>query len=161
MKRKAAVVLAVVAAVAITSSLLAGGDEKKTAPRDVTLTGKIVDLHSYMTERFVSSDHVKCTENCIRAGVPAALETEDGLVIIGQGVTGAARTLAPLAFQQVELKGTLHERHGIRYIDLTSATVASPEEMEEPQWDEKDDEYGLEDEDEDEQASEDDDPWEP
>jgi len=124
----------------LASVLYASGDrDKGAAPRDVTMVGKVVDLQSFMTGKYESSDQVKSTRDSIRAGVPAALETEEGIVILGQGMKGAARTLTPLAFQVVEAKGKLYEKHGLKYLDLSSAAVAkkSPEaesEVEEDDW---------------------------
>ena len=134
MKTQRSIVIAagVAATVLFGSVLMARGDRDKVPPpRDVTLTGKIVDLHSFMTDRFESSDHAKCTQRCIQAGVPAALETEDGLIVIGEGPKGPARTIAPLAFRHAELKGRLYEREGIKYIDVTSAKAAKAPESEE------------------------------
>jgi hypothetical protein len=126
-------VFTAVVGVVLVSMLCAAGDrEKNIAPRDVTLTGKIVDVHSFMTEKYESTDKARCTRDCIRAGVPAALDTEDGLILIGEGAKGTARTLMPLAFQTVELKGRLYEKHGLRYIDMTSAKAATPEPEPEP-----------------------------
>ncbi len=126
-----------VAAMVVVSVLHAEPERGKTPPpRDVTLTGKIVDLQSLMTGKFKSSDHKRCTRDCIRAGVPAALQTDDGIVIIGEGDKGPQRTIMPLAFQLVELKGKLYEREGLRYIDITSAKAAKPrpEPVEEDPW---------------------------
>lgn len=111
------------AAIAVAVSALQAGDERANtpAPREVTLIGKVVDLHCCMTGKFPSTDHVKCTRECIRAGVPAALETEDGLIVLGHGPKGAARTVAGLALKTVEARGKLYERHGLRYLDLTTA----------------------------------------
>ena len=144
MKTKRTVVIAagVMAAALFTSVLMAGGDRDKVPPpRDVTLTGKIVDLQSFMTDKFESSDHVKCTQRCIQAGVPTALETEDGLIIIGEGPKGPARTIAPLAFQYAELKGKLYERKGVKYIDIKSVKAAKDPKAEEEtdtDWDDED-----------------------
>ena len=134
MKTQRSIVIAVgvAAAVVFTSYLMAGGDRGKVPPpRDVTLTGKIVDLQSFMTGRFESSDHVRCTQRCIHAGVPAALETEDELIIIGEGMRGPARTIEPLAFRYAELKGKLYEHRGIKYIDIASVKAAKDPETEE------------------------------
>ena len=142
MKTQRSIVIAagVAAAVLCTSVLIAGGDRDKVPPpRDVTLTGKIVDLQSFMTDKFESSDHAKCTQRCIQAGVPAALETEDGLIIIGEGSKGPARTITPLAFRYAELKGKLYEREGIKYIDVASAKAAKDPESEEEDWESEDD----------------------
>jgi hypothetical protein len=132
--------LCVVAAVLVTVSVLwAQGDRTQTPARDVTLVGKIVDLHCCMTGKFPSTDQVKCTRECIRAGVPAALETEEGLIVLGQGPKGPARTIDDLAFQFAEVKGKLYERDGLRYLDLTSAKAApapQPKVPAEPDFDE-------------------------
>lgn len=120
-------VITAVVGVVLVSVLCAAGDrEKNPPPRDVTLTGTVVDLHSFMTEKYESSDKAKCTRDCIRAGVPAALETQEGLVLIGEGTKGSARTIMALAFQAAELKGKLYEKHGVRYIDIKSAQAAKP-----------------------------------
>ncbi len=121
-------VITAVVGVLLVSVLCAAGDrDKNRQPRDVTLTGKVVDLHSFMTEKYESSDKAKCVRDCIRAGVPAALETQEGLVLIGEGNKGAARTIMSLALETAELKGKLYEKHGVRYIDMTSAKAAKPE----------------------------------
>lgn len=113
------------------------GRSSDKKPRDVTLTGRIVDLHSYMTGKFASRDPVHSTRACIQAGVPAAVEAPDGLVIVGQGTKGPRRMLARLAYEQVELKGRLYERDGLRYIDMSDAKPAK--EAEEPAEEETDD----------------------
>lgn len=104
------------------------------AGKEVTLTGRIVDFHGYMTGQMVSADPVRCTVDCIRSGVPAGLETETGLVILGQGVTGPMKTLLPFAYQDVEVKGKLFEKAGVKYLDLSSirkVTESAEEEEEE------------------------------
>ena len=136
-QRSIVITTVVVAVVMFTSVLLAGGDRDRTPPpRDATLTGKIVDFHSFMTGEFESSDHAKCAQRCIQAGVPAALETEDGLIVIGEGPKGPACTIAPLASRYAELKGKLYEREVIKYIDVTSAQAAKdPDSEEDPEED--------------------------
>ena len=129
----AAVAFAVAVVIAGASSLRAGGERKKPAkPEDVTLVGKVVDLQSFMTGKFTNSDPVRATQDSIRQGVPAALETEEGLIVIGMGERGPSRTLIPLAFKKVEMKGKLYEKDGLQYIDMASATsVKEKEEAEE------------------------------
>jgi hypothetical protein len=133
--------MVVVATVFGTAALQAGPEGGKSKPpQDVTLSGRIVDLHCFMTEKFETEDRAKCTEECIRAGVPAALETEDGVVIIGKGTKGAAGAVAAFAYEDVELRGKLYERHGVRYIDIVSCTPVAEEEEEDWHWDDEDDE---------------------
>jgi len=93
---------------------------KLLAPKESTLTGRVVDIHCFMTGQFPSEDKAKCTADCIKAGVPAALETPTGLILLGQGTGGAAKSLVPLAYQQVEVKGQLFEKAGVKYLDITS-----------------------------------------
>lgn len=127
-QRIVGVVATAVAAIVVASALYARDERGKLrAPRDVTLTGRIVDLQNFMTGTFASSDKVKCTRDCIRAGVPAALKTDDGVILLGEGVKGPQRTLAPLALRFVEVKGKLYERDGLRYIDMASVQVTKPE----------------------------------
>lgn len=99
------------------------GPTGEKRPEDVALTGRIVDLHSYMTGKFASSDAVRSTRACLQSGVPAAIETREGLIVIGQGPKGPRAVLARLAHAQVELKGRLYERGGLRYIDMVDAKV--------------------------------------
>lgn len=125
MNRRGVWVLATCAGlVALTTTWAGAGAQKnrQTAPKDVELVGRIVDLQSYMTGKAGSNDMVRWTQMAIRSGVPAGLETEDGLVIIGQGDKGPMRTILPLAYKTAELKGKYYEKDGICYIDITSAT---------------------------------------
>jgi hypothetical protein len=122
----------VISALVFTTALQAGDrGEKDVPPRDVTLTGKVVDLQCFMTGKYASSDQEKCTRDCIRAGVPAALQTEEGLIVIGHGEKGPQKIIAPFAYQEVELKGKLFQRHGLQYIDVTSAKAVETMEAEE------------------------------
>lgn len=90
--------------------------------KEVTLTGRLVDLHCAMTGKYPSADKTQCTEQCLRAGVTPALETEGGLVILGKGMTSPARMLADHAFQDIKVTGKLYEKAGLRYLDYATAT---------------------------------------
>jgi hypothetical protein len=103
------------------SPLVRPASAAERPPREVTMTGRVVSLHAAMTGQFASPDQAKSTADNLRAGVPAALETPTGLVVLGQGAAGAGRTLMPLAFQDVEVQGKLYEKGGVRYLDITSA----------------------------------------
>jgi hypothetical protein len=111
--------------------LLAAGRGRSDAAKEATMQGKIVDLQSFMTGKFAGDDPVRATQQAIRAGTPAALETEDGLIILGQGQRGPMRTLMPLAMREVEVKGMLYEKHGLQYMDITSISRAARSDEEE------------------------------
>jgi hypothetical protein len=89
--------------------------------KEVTLTGRLVDLHCAITGKYISADREECTQDCLRAGVTPALETDRGLVILGKGMTSPARTLAEHAFQEIRVTGKLYEKSGIHYLDMTAA----------------------------------------
>lgn len=95
--------------------------EPASMGQQVTLKGRIIDLHGFMTGQFPSADHAKSTADNIRAGVPAAIETPQGIVLLGEGANGAAAKLAPLGMQQAELRGKLYEKHGLKYLEIESA----------------------------------------
>ncbi len=100
-------------------------------PREVTMTGRVVSVHAFMTGQSASPDQAKITADNIRAGVPAALDTPTGLILMGQGTTGVGRTLIPLAFQEVEVHGKLYEKGGVKYIDIASVEAVAADEEEE------------------------------
>ena len=139
----AALTFAVAAVIVGGSSLLAGGEKNKPVkPKDVTLIGKVVDLQSFMTDKFSNEDPVRATQDCIRQGVPAALETEDGVIVIGMGERGPSAKLIPLAYKNVEVKGKLYEKDGLQYIDMASAELVK--EHEEAEEGEGEEEHGDE-----------------
>lgn len=124
LRTQAALVFTIAAVIAWASSLRAGGERKRPVkPEDVTLVGKIVDLQSFMTGIFTGADAVRAAQDCIRQGVPAALETEEGLIVLGMGERGPGRTLIPLALKKVEVKGKLYDKDGLQYLDMASATL--------------------------------------
>ena len=126
------IVTAAFVAVVFASTLLAGGRPKASPkPEDVTLVGLVVDLQTYMTEKCPNDDFAKCTRDNIRGGVAAALETDDGLIMVGMGDKGPARLLVPLAYQTAEVTGKLYDREGFLYLDMSAAKVYKEEAEEE------------------------------
>jgi len=123
--------LMVIAVVMTTALVAVGRPRNQPKPEDVTLIGLVVDLQTYMTEKCANEDFVKCTRDNIRGGVPTALETDDGLVMIGMGDKGPARLLVPLAYQNAEVTGKLYDREGVLYLDMTAAKVYKEESEEE------------------------------
>lgn len=101
------------------------------------MTGRVVSVHAFMTGQSVSPDQARSTADNIRAGVPAALDTPTGLILLGQGTTGVGRTLIPLAFQEVVVHGKLYEKGGLKYIDIASVEAVEAEEEEEVEEEEE------------------------
>lgn len=112
---------------------------KTLPPKDVTLTGRVVDLHGMITGEYATQDHERCTAQSIRSGVPAGLETENGLIVLGQGVKGPGRALLAHAFKQVEIEGKLYEKAGVKYLDIkTVKKLGQRGQQEEEEFDEPD-----------------------
>lgn len=86
--------------------------------KEVTLKGRIVDLHCYFTGDMASADAAKCTADCIKAGVPAGLETPTGLVVLGEAKKSPAKDLVAHVAGEVSIEGTLYERSGLKYLDI-------------------------------------------
>lgn len=105
---------------------MTGPDHIVTAanPNEVTLVGRVIDFHCFMTGKPHSADTAKCAADCIRAGVPVGLETSEGLIVLGNGMTGPAKVLQPFAHQRVEVRGKLFEEGGVRYLDIASVRAA-------------------------------------
>lgn len=126
--KKTALFIVVSGVIGITTMVVAVGtpmdEQKSSVSRDAVITGRVVDLQTYMTGKFQSSDKARCTRDCIEAGVPAALETKDGLIVIGHGDKSPRKELARWALQYIEIKGTLYERSGVRYMDLEKIKLA-------------------------------------
>lgn len=93
-------------------------------PRNVTLTGRLVDLHSFMTDKYADADRAKTTADRLKAGVPAGLDTPAGLIVLGTGAKYSPDKLIPLAYQEVEVKGKPYYRRGARYLEFTSINKA-------------------------------------
>lgn len=109
--------------------------------REITLTGRVVTVQSYMSTSG-SGDATKATTDSLRSGGAAALESPMGLVILGQGNTGAMKLLLPLANEQVEAHGKLFEKGGVKFLDID--TIGVVEEAEDEPADDSDEEEGGE-----------------
>lgn len=92
---------------------------REAPAREVTLSGTLVDLQCYMSGKFVGKSPEACARNCIRRGVPAALETNEGLVVLGMA-RGNAGKLAAHAMRTVDVTGTLYEKRGLKYLEVAS-----------------------------------------
>ncbi|MGD2111195.1 MAG: hypothetical protein PVI86_17595 [Phycisphaerae bacterium] len=130
-------VMAVVLWCVTTLPVHAQWESRSKQGKEVTVTGRVVDLHGYMTGKYESVDRAKCTADCIRNGVPAGVETESEMLLLGQGSRSAAKTLEPLAFQEAEIRGTLYEKNGVKYLDVISAKKKAPE----PEYDEEEEDW--------------------
>jgi hypothetical protein len=116
--RTNALVLGLVLITAAGAAVMAARPRQEAKPEDVIIVGRVVDLYSYMSGQASSDDPTKDIRDNLRSGVPAALETDDALVVIGMGKQNPARKLLPLANKEVELTGKLYDKDGLLYVDM-------------------------------------------
>ncbi len=120
-KRLSAIVASSVISVCGTLGL---ADETKSDPQgeEVAVAGKIVDLQCSLSGQYPSADKQECAKDCIASGVPAALDTAEGLIILGTRNRELQREIAQHAHKDVEVKGTMFRRGELKYLDITSVT---------------------------------------
>lgn len=161
----------VVAFVLVVFSFATSARAQRTAQRGkekvASWSGRVMDLHTYMTGRATTANRKKQTERALRNGVPAVLETANGVFLLGKGHEGTRNVLRSFADERVEVRGKLYEKlRGFRYIDI--ATVARPKnagkapakperDREEEDKEDEEDEENEEDEEDEEDAEKDDD----
>lgn len=91
--------------------------------KDLAIVGKVVDLQSYMTGKIMGKDPIKWSRECVRRGIPAALETDGGLIILGVA-TGRPTKIAEHVMKTVHVQGKLYEKGGMKYLEVTDMKPA-------------------------------------
>ncbi len=105
--------------------------------REITLAGRVVSVHAFMTSPATTPNSEKITAENIRAGLPVALESPMGLIVLGQGGSGLARVLTPFAFQQVEIHGKLYEKGALKYLEIGSIEAVEDQDEDEEEVEEE------------------------
>lgn len=112
--------------VLIASTLaVAQREDRRARARVVALRGTVVDLYSYMTGQGAAAarsdeEQLKMTRDSIKNGVPACIESEDGVAILGKGPKAPIELVLPLATREVEVRGKLYKKDGLQFIDIVS-----------------------------------------
>ena len=136
MKRKVGLIL-LVGAIVVAAYAVAIAEEKATdaKAKTVTLTGELVDTGCYLGHGASGAKHKECAAKCIASGMPMALltaktgEREGELYLLTppHGNTDAYAKAKEWAGAQVEITGEVHERNGMKSIEVTgSKPVAAP-----------------------------------
>jgi ribonuclease E len=92
-------------------------EPKKDEAKEVTLVGKLLDLHCFMMG---AKEEAAKTGECLKAGAAPILETPAGIYLLSKGPKGT--DLAAMAGQEVEIKGKVFEKAGMKYVDFTAIT---------------------------------------
>ena len=100
-------------------------DEKKSVPKEMTLTGEVIDVKCYLTGMMggKGEDHKQCALDCIKGGLPVGIleeKTESVYVVVPKGgMKGANEELAPFIAQKVKLIGIMVNKGGERFFLYT------------------------------------------
>jgi hypothetical protein len=105
--------------------------EKSVKPKDVTVTGRIVDSECYMKmgAKGYSEEHHECAESCAKGGIPLMFledKTNDLYLTANEGMSmkSANETLLPYLDDKVTITGKLIERSGARLLVISSIEKA-------------------------------------
>ncbi|MGH7680615.1 MAG: hypothetical protein ACRENN_01350 [Candidatus Eiseniibacteriota bacterium] len=129
MKRfKSAWILASV--VALVGFAVANAAEEKKAepakPAAATISGEIVDMGCYMDHGAMGEKHASCAAMCAAQGSPIGLLTDKGVVYLMTAPhenKDAYNKAKEWAGKKVEITGMVHERGGMKSIEVASAKV--------------------------------------
>ena len=106
-------ILLSIAAAGFTFALPARADDETK-----TIKGEVLDMACYLDHGASGEKHAGCAQKCISSGLPVGIKDADGKVYL---VIGAHKPLndelAPLAAQQVTLKGKVVTKDGISLLE--------------------------------------------
>ena len=123
----AAVFLSILFIVSLSAQEKESKPEKKEKPKEVALTGRVVDSECYMKmgDMGLSEDHHNCAEACAKGGIALAFLEEKSndlynLANEGMSMKSANDKLMSFIDEKVSIKGKLVERSGARLLVISS-----------------------------------------
>lgn len=95
--------------------------------KDVTITGKVIDLQCYISGATGSGrgpEHKDCAISCAKGGIPLGIleDKTNNVYLAGQSkaaMKGANEMLLPYVAEKVKVTGRLWERGGTRLIVIS------------------------------------------
>jgi hypothetical protein len=96
----------------------AQGKKEKSAMKEVTVTGEIIDVKCYITGMMggKGEEHKQCAIDCINGGLPVGIledKTEKVYAVVPKGgMKGANEELVQYAAQKVKLTGMIAKKGG-------------------------------------------------
>ena len=125
MKRVAGLVLA--CSLVLGSAMALAEEAKKEAPKPTTVQGEIVDLGCYLGHGAKGPDHKSCALKCIEGGMPMGLLSSDNtlyLLTMSHENADPFAQAKKMAASMVEITGTVHERDGMKSLEVTAIKEA-------------------------------------
>jgi len=121
------------AVVALVGFAVANAAEEKKAepakPAATTISGEILDMGCYMDHGAMGEKHAQCAAMCAAGGSPIGLLTDKGVVYLltaPHESKDAYNKAKEWAGKKVEVTGMVHERAGMKSIEVASLKAAEP-----------------------------------
>ena len=93
----AAMVIVVALAAVMAFSALGWAKDTKMAPKQMTITGEVVDLWCYLDHKAMGAGHKACAVACAKAGNPIGILDAKGNVYLAFGGSAPIRFNCPLS----------------------------------------------------------------
>ena len=123
--RKRQFVLTAVLATVLFSAVAQEKVEKKEKPKEMTITGEVIDVKCYLTGMMggKGEEHKQCAIDCIQGGLPVGIledKTDSVYTVVPKGgMKGGGEELLPHVAQKVKLTGTVIRKGGERMFVYT------------------------------------------
>lgn len=128
---KRIILLAAIAAAAV-MSVATAADQKSShahaATAVATITGEVVDTGCYLGHEARGEKHIGCATKCIANGMPMGLLTDKGelyLLMLNHDDADPYQELKKMAGKMVTVSGSVHQRSGMKGIDVTGVKLAA------------------------------------
>jgi hypothetical protein len=104
-------------------------EKAEKTEKAITLKGEIVDTGCYLGHEAKGADHKSCALQCIAGGMPMGLLTADGtvyLMTMSHASADPYNKAKEMASLMVEVTGPVHERGGMKAIEVTAVAEVKP-----------------------------------
>jgi hypothetical protein len=111
---------AIVAVLFLASGILHAADK-------ATVTGEVIDSACYVKSGAHGAEHAKCAAACAKNGIPLALLTDDGKVVMvasSKDAESGNSLLMDHVAKKVTVEGTWYEKGGSKVLFIDKVTAA-------------------------------------
>jgi hypothetical protein len=87
-----------------------------------TVTGEVLDVFCYATRDARGKEHSQCASSCIKAGIPVAVLTDEGVMYfpLRQDHKPANPLFENLGGEKVKVTGSIYEKNSTKFIVVNS-----------------------------------------
>jgi hypothetical protein len=92
-----------------------------------TITGEVLDSFCYATRDARGKEHAQCASSCIKAGIPVAILTSDGVLYwpLRQDHKPANPLFEKLGGENVKVTGLIYEKNNTKFIVVSAVEKAN------------------------------------